>query len=160
MKQSKTIAEKLLDKNKIDYKSYEYNSDGFMDGISVADLLEKPREQVFKTLVCQGPKGIFVFVIPVEKELDFKKAALASSQKYVEMINVKDILSTTGYIKGGCSPIAMKKLYPTYIDISAENFETIVFSAGKLGRQIEMKIIDLIPVVKAVLAPITREETC
>ncbi|MEG0020817.1 MAG: Cys-tRNA(Pro) deacylase [Oscillospiraceae bacterium] len=159
MKQSKTIAEKLLDKNKIEYIGHEYGSqkEEFMDGISVADALGKPYNMVFKTLVCQGPKGHCVFVVPVDKELDLKKAAVASGQKYVEMINVKDILPTTGYIKGGCSPIAMKKLFPTYIDSSAENLDRIVFSAGKLGKQIEMAAAELVKLTKATLMPITKD---
>lgn len=159
MKQSKTIAEKLLDKDKIPYKSYEYatEKDGFMDGVTVADIVGKPYDMVFKTLVCQGPKGSCVFVVPVDKELDLKKAAIVSGQKFVEMINVKDILATTGYIKGGCSPLAMKKLYPTFINESAERLETIVFSAGKLGKQIEMPVKDLILLTKATLAPIIKD---
>jgi len=98
-----------------------------------------------------------VFVVPVEKELDLKKAAKVSGQKSVEMIPVKDITKITGYIKGGCSPIGMKKLFPTYIDSTAENFETIIFSAGKIGRQVEMSVNDLLPLVKGTLAEITKE---
>lgn len=159
MKQTKTIAEKLLDKDKIPYTSYEYGTekDGFMDGVTVADLVGKPYNLVFKTLVCQGPKGNFVFVLPVDKELDFKKAATASGQKYVEMVNVKDILPITGYIKGGCSPIAMKKLLPTFIDSSAENLEKMVFSAGKLGKQIEMSVKDTVDITRATFAPIIKD---
>lgn len=158
-KPQKTIAEKLLDQKKIPHNSYEYGdgSGSFMDGKEVADAIGKPYEQVFKTLVCQGPKGYCVFVVPVEKELDLKKAAKISGQKSVEMIPVKDITKVTGYIKGGCSPIAMKKLYPTYIDTTAQNFETFVFSAGKIGKQIEMSVNDLIPLINANLADITKE---
>ncbi|MEG1049522.1 MAG: Cys-tRNA(Pro) deacylase [Oscillospiraceae bacterium] len=160
MKQSKTIAEKLLDKNKIEYIGYEYGSDKeeFMDGASVADAIGKPYNMVFKTLVCHGPKGNCVFVVPVDKELDLKKAAVASGQKYVEMINVKDILSTTGYIKGGCSPIAMKKLFPTFIDSSAQELEAMVFSAGKLGKQIEMSVQELVKITRATLAQIIKDD--
>lgn len=159
MKTVKTIVEKFLDQKKIPHTSYEYGdgSGEFMDGVSVADAIGKDRNQVFKTLVCQGPKGNCVFVVPVEKELDLKKAASVSGQKYVEMINVKDILKVTGYIKGGCSPIGMKKLFPTYIDSSAENFETIIFSAGKIGKQVEVSVKDLLDIVKGSLAQITKE---
>lgn len=160
MKTQKTIVEKLLEKNKIPHKSYEYENDGFMDGVSVAKLINKPLPQVFKTLVCTGPKGNCVFVVPVAQELDLKKAAKASDQKYVEMIQVKDILPTTGYIKGGCSPIAMKKLFPTYIDLSAQDFETIIFSAGKIGRQVQVSTKELIKLTRAKLAPICKEESC
>lgn len=158
-KPQKTIVEKLLDQKKIPHNSYEYGdgSGEFMDGKEVADAIGKPYEQVFKTLVCVGPKGNCVFVVPVEKELDLKKAAKISGQKSVEMIPVKDITKITGYIKGGCSPIGMKKMFPTYIDSTAQNFETIIFSAGKIGRQVEMSINDLLPLVKGTLAEITKE---
>ena len=157
MKVQKTIVEKLLDQKKIPHQSYTYPADGFSDGVTVAGYINKPVEQVFKTLVCVGPKGNCVFVVPVEKELDLKKAAKASGQKSVEMIPVKDITKITGYIKGGCSPIGMKKLFPTYIDSTAQNFDTIIFSAGKIGRQVEMSINDLLPIVKGTLAEITKE---
>ncbi len=158
-KVQKTIVEKLLDQKKIPHSSYEYGdgSGNFMDGKEVADAIGKPYEQVFKTLVCTGQKGNCVFVVPVEKELDLKKAAKVSGQKSVEMIPVKDITKITGYIKGGCSPIGMKKLFPTYIDITAQNFDTIIFSAGKIGRQVEMSIDDLLPIVNGQLAELTRE---
>ncbi len=158
-KPTKTIVEKLLDQKKIPHNSYEYGNGSaeFMDGQSVADAIGKPHQQVFKTLVCCGPKGNCVFVVPVEKELDLKKAATVSEQKYVEMINVKDILKTTGYIKGGCSPIGMKKLFPTYIDLSANNYETIIFSAGKIGKQVEMSVNDLLPLINGKLADIIKE---
>lgn len=160
MKTQKTIVEKLLDQKKIAHGSYEYENDGFMDGVSVANAIGQPHQQVFKTLVCTGSKGSCVFVVPVAKELDLKKAAKVSGQKYVEMLAVKDLLATTGYIKGGCSPIAMKKLFPTYVDISASQFDSIIFSAGKIGKQVQVSIPDLQSLTKAVLADICKEETC
>ena len=143
MKETKTIAEKLLDQKKIPHTGYTYPADDFMDGVSVAQYIDRPVEQVFKTLVCTGSKGINVFMVPVAMELDLKKAAKVSGQKYAEMLPQKDLLATTGYIKGGCSPIGMKKRFPTFIDISCEQFDTVIFSAGRRGRQIEMGVQDL-----------------
>ena len=157
MKVQKTIVEKFLDQKKIPYQSYSYPSDEFADGVTVAGYINKPVEQVFKTLVTTGSKGICVFVVPVAQELNLKKAAKVSGQKYVEMLHQKDLLATTGYIKGGCSPIGMKKLFPTYIDSTAQNFDTIIFSAGKIGKQVEMSINDLLPLIKGQLAELTRE---
>ena len=160
MKVQKTIVEKFLDQKKIPHQSYEYPSDGFSDGATVAGYINKPVEQVFKTLVTTGPKGIHVFVIPVAQELDLKKAAKASGQKYVEMLPQKDLLATTGYIKGGCSPIGMKKLFPTFIDTSRENFDSIIFSAGKIGKQVQVGVSDLTKLTRAELEFICKEEPC
>ncbi|RDU37402.1 Cys-tRNA(Pro) deacylase [Neobacillus piezotolerans] len=137
---SKTNAMRLLDSKKAEYAMLSYEvSDGKVDGVSVAEKIGKPKEMVFKTLVTQGAsKNIYVFVIPVEAELDLKKAAKAAGEKKVEMIPVKDIQKFTGYIRGGCSPIGMKKLYRTFIDSSAELLERIVVSGGKIGVQIEL----------------------
>ena len=143
MKDNKTIAEKLLDQKKIPHTGYTYPADDFMDGVSVAEYIGRPAEQVFKTLVCTDSKGIHVFMVPVARELDLKKAAKVSGQKYAEMLPQKDLLATTGYIKGGCSPIGMKKRFPTFIDSSCEKYETVIFSAGRRGRQIEMGVQDL-----------------
>ena len=160
MKVQKTIVEKLLDQKKIPHESYSYPSDEFSDGVTVAGYINKPVEQVFKTLVCTGNKGIHVFVIPVAEELDLKKAAKVSGQKYVEMLHQKDLLPTTGYIHGGCSPIAMKKLFPTFIDKSRGNFDSIIFSAGKIGKQVQVGVSDLISLTNAKLEPICKEEIC
>ncbi len=157
MKVQKTIVEKILDQKKIPYESYTYPADGFSDGVTVAGYIGKPAEQVFKTLVCTGSGGVHVFVIPVAQELDLKKAAKVSGQKYAEMLHQKDLLPTTGYIKGGCSPIGMKKLYPTYIDKSCENFDSIIFSAGKIGKQVQVKVSDLISLTKAKTEFICKE---
>ena len=159
-KQQKTIVEKLLDQKKIPHNSYEYGdgSGEFMDGMEVADAIGKPYEQVFKTLVCVGPKGNCVFVVPVEKELDLKKAAKVSGQKSVEMIPVKDITKITGYIKGGCSPIGMKKLFKTTIHTAAEQYDTIMFSAGKIGYQVELPLASLQKVIPVQVADLIVEK--
>ena len=160
MKIQKTIVEKFLDQKKIAHQSYTYPSDEFSDGVTVAGYINKPVEQVFKTLVTTGNKGVHVFVIPVAQELDLKKAAKASGQKYVEMLQQKDLLATTGYIKGGCSPIGMKKLFPTFIDKSAENFDSIIFSGGKIGKQVQVGVSDVVSLTRAKLEFICKEEPC
>ena len=135
----KTNAMRFLDNNKIPYNTYSYeNKDGKIDGVAVAQKIGKEVESVFKTLVAQGQsKELYVFVIPVREELDLKKAAKVAGEKRIEMIHVKDINKHTGYIRGGCSPLAMKKIYKTFIDISAKELPSIVFSGGKIGIQIE-----------------------
>ncbi|RHW40282.1 Cys-tRNA(Pro) deacylase [Neobacillus notoginsengisoli] len=137
---TKTNAMRLLDSMKANYSMLSYEvTDGKVDGISVAEKIGKPMETVFKTLVTQGTsKNYYVFVIPVEAELDLKKAAKAAGEKKVEMVAVKEIQKLTGYIRGGCSPIGMKKLYPTFIDINAEQLEKMIVSGGKIGCQIEL----------------------
>lgn len=148
-KEIKTNAMRLLEKSKLSFKIHTYESDGFMDGVSVAEKLGQSVEKTYKTLVTQGKsKNYFVFVIPVSEELDLKKAAKAVGEKSVEMIPVKDINQITGYIRGGCSPIGMKKQFKTVIDSSAQGFETILFSGGRLGSQIEMDPKGLAEVVR------------
>lgn len=160
MKIEKTIVEKFLDKKKIPHESFSFPADTFSSGVEVAKYIGKPVEQVYKTLVCNGTNGIHVFVIPVAEELDLKKAAKVSGQKKVEMLPQKLLLETTGYIHGGCSPIGMKKLFPTYVDVSRKNFESIVFSAGKIGKQVQVGVSDLISLTKAKLEPVCKEEIC
>lgn len=135
----KTNAMRLLDKEKVKYNIYEYEcKDGKIDGISVAEKLNQDVNKVFKTLVTQGgTKELYVFVIPVKEELNLKKAAKVAGEKKIEMIHVKDINKFTGYIRGGCSPLAMKKLYKTYINKTAEDLDNFIISAGKIGMQIE-----------------------
>lgn len=151
MAQPKTNAMRILDSQKINYQTYTYdNKDGKIDGVSVAGKINKDVMMVFKTLVAKGTgKNIFVFVIPVERELDLKKAAKAAGEKKVEMLPVKDIQAHTGYIRGGCSPIGMKKQYPTFIDAQAANLETMVVSGGKIGLQIEVAVDSLTAVTSA-----------
>lgn len=151
MSKIKTNAMRILDTHNIEYNAIFYDSkDGRIDGISVAKKIGKGLKYVFKTLVAQGNSGgLYVFIIPVAEELDLKKAAKVSGEKKIEMIPVKDITKHTGYIRGGCSPIGMKKDYPTYIDESAINLETMVVSGGKLGVQIELTPEKLKSITKA-----------
>lgn len=153
MAKVKTNAIRILDSKKITYEVLTYdNQDGKIDGVSVAGKIGRDPKEVYKTLVAQGvSKSICVFVIPVEAELDLKKAAKAAGEKNVEMIPVKDILKWTGYIRGGCSPIGMKKEYKTFIDESCLELENMVVSAGKIGVQI---VID-----PKMLVNLTRAET-
>ncbi len=156
----KTNVMRILDQHKIKYASYAYDaSDGAISGIDVANKISKNENQVFKTLVTMSSKNIFyVFVIPVNKELDLKKAAKAANEKSIQMIKSKDLLVNTGYIHGGCSPIGMKKRFKTFIDLSANNFETIIFSAGKIGYQVELSLNDLKKVVSFQLVSLVIEE--
>lgn len=144
----KTNVMRILDKNRIVYKSHCYENSGAISGTEVAKALDEDPEQVFKTLVTKGKSGEFyVFMIPVKEELDLKKAAAAVNEKSVEMIKQKDLLKTTGYIHGGCSPIGMKKQFKTAIHLTAERFETIIFSAGKIGWQVELSLDSLRKVI-------------
>lgn len=143
MKDNKTNVMRILDKAKTDYEPHFYESDGQVDGVHVAETLGIPFERCFKTLVTffkksDGKTEHYVFCIPVDAELDLKAAARAAGVKSVEMLAVKDLLKTTGYIRGGCSPIGMKKQFPTYIDESALNVEKIYVSGGKIGTQVEL----------------------
>ncbi|KZR57654.1 Cys-tRNA(Pro) deacylase [Pseudobacillus badius] len=150
----KTNAMRILDKAGLTYEMYSYDpADGKIDGLSAAEKIGKEADSVFKTLVTIGTdKQIYVFVIPVAAELDLKKAAKAAGAKKLDMIPVKDIQKYTGYIRGGCSPIGMKKLYPTFLDVCTISRESIVVSAGKIGKQMELKTADLISVTQAVAA--------
>lgn len=153
MSKVKTNAMRILDTNNVEYKIIIYDGkDGRIDGISVAKKIEKDLKSVFKTLVAQGNSGgLYVFIIPVAEELDLKKAAKVSGEKKIEMIPVKDITKHTGYIRGGCSPIGMKKDYPTFIDKSAFSLETIIISGGKIGVQIELSPEELQNITRAVI---------
>lgn len=149
----KTNAVRLLDLKKVDYKLYEYDApDGFLDGVSVAIATGFDPDMVYKTLVIQGvSKEYYVCVIPVAHELDLKKAAKHFGEKKIDMIPAKDITKVTGYIKGGCSPVGMKKQFRTAVDESALNLERIVVSAGKVGLQMELPVQSLINAVDAKL---------
>lgn len=145
----KTNVMRILDQKKIHYETYCYADTGVISGIDVADVLGQDPHQVFKTLVTAGnSNNNYVFLIPVCKELDLKKAAKAVGEKSISMIKSKDLLPLTGYIHGGCSPIGMKKQFKTAIDVSAENFATIIFSAGKIGYQVETSLEELKKVIK------------
>lgn len=144
----KTNAIRTLDSKKINYKIHDYTDSGAISGIEVANFLKEDPHKVFKTLVTVGKSGNhYVFVVPVSSELDLKKAARIVNEKSIEMLKSKDLLSLTGYIHGGCSPIGMKKTFKTVIDESAKEFDTILFSGGKIGLQIEMTITDLDKVI-------------
>ncbi|PLS03855.1 Cys-tRNA(Pro) deacylase [Neobacillus cucumis] len=158
MAQIKTNAMRILDAKKVDYEMLTYdNKDGKIDGISVAEKIGKNPKEVYKTLVVQGArKNIVVFVIPVAEELDLKKAAKAAGEKSVEMLPMKDIQKWTGYIRGGCSPIGMKKEYRTFLDESSRSLETIVVSAGKIGVQMVLTPANLLEVTKAEFYSVTK----
>ena len=135
----KTNVMRILDKHKISYVSHSYAQTDAISGVEVASVLGENPAQVFKTLVTVGKSGgHYVFMIPVAEELDLKKAAACVGEKAVEMVKSKELLPLTGYIHGGCSPIGMKKSFPTFIHHTASDFETILFSAGKIGWQVEM----------------------
>lgn len=159
MDNTKTNAMRIVEKAGISYKTLSYDhSDGLIDGISVAGKMGIPVEKVFKTLVTQGhSRNYFVFIIPVAAELDLKAAAKAVGEKSVEMIKVADINKITGYIRGGCSPIGMKKDYVTVLDNSCQFLDTIIFSAGKIGHQIEMAPDDLIKLIQCKVEHITMQ---
>ena len=143
-KEDKTNVMRILDQHKIPYEHYFYVNSGAVSGVDVAKAMNQDPVSVFKTLVTVGKsKTNYVFVIPVEKELDLKKAAKAAGEKSIEMIKSKELLPLTGYIHGGCSPIGMKKSFATFVDDSANNLDTIIYSAGKIGYQVETTLEDL-----------------
>ena len=138
-KEDKTNVMRILEQHGIPYQSHCYLQSGAIGGVEVAAALRENPAQVFKTLVTVGRSGgHFVFVIPVQEELDLKKAARAAGEKSIEMIRQKELLPLTGYVHGGCSPIGMKKTFPTFLDRQATQFSTIFFSAGKIGYQVEV----------------------
>ena len=147
-KQEKTNVMRLLDIKGIEYKYYNYVDSGVISGVDVAKVLNQDPDMVFKTLVTVGESGNhYVFMVPVKEELDLKKAAKAVKEKNIQMIKSKELLPLTGYIHGGCSPIGMKKEFPAVIDATAELFDTILFSAGKIGYQVEVAPDDLFKMV-------------
>lgn len=149
---------RMLDKLKVTYSAREYDYDeSDLSGVHAAEALGLPQEEVFKTLVGQGDKtGYCVFVIPVAEELDLKKCAAASGNKRVELIHVKELLPLTGYIRGGCSPIGMKKKFPTFIDETCQLVENISVSAGQRGLQVYLSPEDLIKVSEAVVSDLIK----
>ncbi|WAW15513.1 Cys-tRNA(Pro) deacylase [Peptostreptococcus equinus] len=156
-KNIKTNAMRLLESENIDYNFYTYSVEKeHVDGVTAAKAIGKDPKSVFKTLVTQAnSKEYYVFVIPVGENLDLKKAAKVSKEKKVEMIHVKDITKVTGYIRGGCSPLAMKKVYKTFIDKSAKDQDKIIVSAGKIGYQIELSAEKLIKILDASFEELT-----
>ena len=155
-KEEKTNAVRALEQKKIRFVLHEYESKQAMSGAEVAAVLKQDPATVFKTLVTVGRTGEhYVFLVPVQEELDLKRAAGAVGEKKIEMVRSADLLGLTGYVHGGCSPIGMKKFFKTVIDKSAQNFDTIIFSAGKIGYQVEMKLSDLSRVIDFSTAEIT-----
>ncbi len=154
-KEVKTNAMRILDRNKISYTINTYECEEFISGTAIADQLGQEYGQSFKTLVTIGKHGdCFVFLVPIDQELDLKKAARSVGEKAVEMIAVKDINKITGYIRGGCTPIGMKKEYPTVIHESAKEYESIIISGGRIGSQILIRPDDLVRVVSGRYADI------
>lgn len=156
MSNSKTNVMRILDKHKIKYNSYSYGNGEAVSGDVVAKEIGKNPEAVFKTLVTEGKtKEHYVFVIPVLKELDLKKAAAAVGEKSITMIKSKELLPTTGYVHGGCSPIGMKKPFKTVINSTAADLTSIIFSAGKIGFQVEVSPEDLKKVINFTFHDVT-----
>jgi Cys-tRNA(Pro)/Cys-tRNA(Cys) deacylase len=153
--EEKTNVMRILEQKKIKYNSYSYASTQAISGMEVATALNQDPNCVFKTLVTVGTsRSNYVFLVPVNKELNLKKAAKSVNEKKVEMIKSKELLPLTGYIHGGCSPIGMKKQFKTVINTTAQNFEKIIFSAGKIGYQVEMSLENLQKVINFTLADI------
>lgn len=149
---------RLLEQKKIPFRSYTYESEQAITGLEVAERLGQNPEQVFKTLVTTGKSGThYVFVIPVGAGLDLRKAAKAVGEKSLEMLKQKDLLPLTGYVHGGCSPIGMKKAFRTVIDASVQQFESLIFSGGRIGLQVELSLADLARVVRFETADITTD---
>ncbi len=154
-KEVKTNAVRILDKNKIQYELLTYECDEFIDGLHTAEKTGAPVEQSYKTLVMQGKsKQYYVFVLPIAEEVDLKAAARSVGEKSVEMIHVKDITAITGYVRGGCSPLGMKKQFPTVIDQTAEAFDDIYISGGRIGTTVRLNPQDLAKIVRAQFADI------
>jgi ybaK/ebsC protein len=153
----KTNVMRVLDGKKISYTSHEYKPDASMSGEEIAELLGESPDKVFKTLVTQAKSGqYYVFVIPVIHELDLKKAAKAAGEKAVSMIKQKELLPLTGYVHGGCSPIGMKKRFPTFIHETAKDYDRIYVSAGKVGYQVELSPVDIEKVVGSKYADVVE----
>lgn len=160
MAEQKTNVMRLLDQKKIKYTAREYpHTDAPVDGVTAAALMGQDPARVFKTLVARGAsKKIYVFDIPAAAELDLKKAAKAVGEKSIAMVHVSEITALTGYVRGGCSPVGMKKLYPTVFHETAAGLDTVIVSAGRIGFQVELAPADLIGLVRGAYADITTEE--
>ena len=160
MAENKTNVMRILDQKKIPYTPHTYpHGKEAVDGLTVAESLGLDPEQVFKTLVTRGNKGYYVFVIPVADELDLKKAAKAAGTKSVSMLHVSELLPTTGYVRGGCSPVGMKKQFPTFFHESALSQQTIFVSAGKIGYQVELDPKSLADLVRGEFADLIRSDS-
>ena len=156
-KEKKTNAMRMLERAKVPYQEYTYECEDFKDGISSTKELGLPLEGSFKTLVAIGKSGQhYVLVIPVAEEVDFKKAAKAVGEKSIELIHVKDLTPLTGYVRGGCSPIGMKKQFPTVIHESAQQFDTILISGGRIGLSLSLSPADLLKVTRGSFADLIQ----
>ena len=160
MAEQKTNVMRVLEQKKIAYTPHEYpHGAEAVDGVTVARMTGQDPARVFKTLVTRGAsKRLYVFVIPVAAELELKKAAKAAGEKAIAMRHVSEITALTGYVRGGCSPVGMKKLYPTFLDQSAEDQATILVSAGRIGSQVELAPADLLRLTNGRLAELTAED--
>ena len=158
MKEQKTNVMRILEQKKIKYIPHEYpHGDEAVDGLTVAEICGQNPEQVFKTLVARGAsKSIYVFVVPVTNELNLKKAAAAAGEKSIAMIHVSEINALTGYVRGGCSPIGMKKQYKTFFNNSAAAMDTIMVSAGKIGYQVELSPDELLKLTRGAYADLVE----
>ena len=155
----KTNAMRILEASGAKYELHMYADTDAVSGLEIVAALDENPDSVFKTLVTVGKSGEhYVFVVPVSGELDLKKAASAVGEKYVEMVKSKELLPLTGYIHGGCSPIGMKKLFPTVVDETAQLYDTIIFSAGKIGYQVEIPADTLAQIIPLKFADITSQE--
>ncbi|TQR20787.1 Cys-tRNA(Pro) deacylase [Psychrobacillus vulpis] len=157
-KKQKTNAVRILEQQKIDFELIEYELTGDkVDGVTVAGIIGYPAFVVYKTLlVTAGPQKNYVCIVPVDDELDLKAVAKVVGEKKVELLPVKDLLLTTGYIRGGCSPIGMKKLLPTVVDTSAENLDFIIVSGGRIGLQVKLSLSDLLAMTKGRVSTICK----
>lgn len=156
IKDEKTNVMRILDQKKVKYNSYNYLKTGAISGMEVAKALDENPNLTFKTLVTVGKtNNHYVFLVPVNKELDLKKAAKAVNEKNIEMVKSKELLSLTGYIHGGCSPVGMKKIFKTVIDNTAKNYDKLIFSGGKIGYQVETTLDELKKVINFDLKDIT-----
>lgn len=160
MAAQKTNVMRLLDQKKIAYTPHEYpHGDGAVDGVAVARMIGLDPARVFKTLVTRGAsRRIYVFVVPVTAELELRKAAKAAGEKSVEMVHVSELNALTGYVRGGCSPLGMKKSYPTVFHASAESLGSIAVSAGKIGYQVELAPAELLQLTNGRCADIITED--
>ena len=159
MKQEKTNVMRILDQKKIKYQEYFYGNTSAISGVDVAKVLNEDERKVFKTLVTVAKsKKNYVFMIPVKEELDFKKCAKSVGEKSIEMIPQKELLPLTGYVHGGCSPIGLKKPFKVIIDSSAKNFTKIIFSAGKIGYQVEVELTNLEKIINCKFANIIKDD--
>lgn len=147
-KETKTNAMRILDAAGVDHQIHVFEADGTMTGVEIAQMLGEEPEHVFKTLVTIGKsKEHYVFMVPVAEELDLKKAAKAAGEKSIEMVKSRELFGLTGYVHGGCSPLGMKEFFTTFIDETCILFDTILFSGGRIGTQIEMSFDDLASVI-------------